>query len=296
MNLPNYTLGGGIKHYKNLIAYYKDTKQFYDTSHKLFNSVYDSIFGLKWNGGRVCSPADTLPLPDLFEVIKSYNELGIGFNWSFTNTLLTEEDLKDPYCNLVLEATNNCQNGVILVSPLLREHIKKNFPKMKIIFSVCNGLKTLDEYKKEIDNNDLVVLHPDFNHDYNFLEQLPQKEKIEVMVNDICAFGCPFRKKHYDFLSLCAKVQSTNPIIHDPVELDYGKGQCDATKNGYIKDERNRLTQNDIEYMLNMGFKVFKIIGREHNWDYYYKKDLRPNLEQFWLRKVIRESEMNLHI
>lgn len=297
---PIWNIGGGIRHGQNLINYFIDQKQFYDTTHKLFNYVYDSIFGLKWNGGRVCMPEHTKTLKDLFAEISTYNDLGVGFNWSFTNLLLTPEDLNDEYCNLVLEATNNSLNGVILTSDILREHVRKNYSNMRIIYSVCNGLKTIDQYKKALDENDIVVLHPDFNHNYPFLTELADVDganRMEIMVNDVCSFGCPFREQHYKNLSIYNKVQSTCPIIHDKTELDYGSGLgCLAVRNGYNKDHRNKLSFTDLDYMLDLGFQHFKLIGREHEWQYYYDVDLRPNLEQYWARKLVQECGQHLHI
>ena len=298
MDFPMWNIGGGIKHCINLQNKFIEHKQFLDTNHKLFNYVYDSIFGLRWNGGRVCDPRNTLPMSELILAIKKYNQLGVGFNWSFTNLLLKEEDLNDDYCNLVLEQTNSHLNGVILTSDILRNHIQKNYPHMRIIYSVCNGLKTIDQYKEALDKNDIVVLHPDFNHDYEFLDKLPEKHRIEVMVNDLCSYGCPFRKIHYEELSAYSLAQSTNPIIHTPQELDYSPDHsgCMAIKAGYNKDGRNKLTLYDVDNLVDMGFVHFKLIGREHEWEYYWKEDLEPHLEKNFLRKIIREVNLNHHI
>lgn len=297
MNTPLWTIGGGIKHFFNLRDFFIDKKRYYDTTYKFFDSVYDSIFGLRWNGGRICDPRDTVPLTVLFKEIEEYNELNIGFNWSFTNLLITEEDLKNEYCNIVLEATQNSRNGVILTSPLLRDYIKKEFPKFKIIFSVCNGLKTIDEYKRALDENDLVVLHPDFNHDYKFLDSLPEKNRIEVMANDVCSYGCPYRKAHYLTLSELAKIQSINPILHDEEDLDRSSSKsCMAVQNGYDKDMRNVLSFEDLDNLLSMGFKHFKIIGREHEWDNYYNNFLDKNIHQYWVRCMVKETNQHHHI
>lgn len=294
---PLWNIGGGIKHHENLMTEFVTHKQYLDTSHKMFNYVYDSIFGLRWNGGRVCLPKDSVPFSDLIDIISDYNRIGVGFNWSFTNLLLTEEDLKDDYCNLALEATNNPLNGVILTSEKLREHVKAVYPNMRIIYSVCNGLKTIDQYKQALDENDIVVLHPDFNHNYDFLDKLPEKNRIEIMVNDICSFGCPYREQHYKELSAYALQQSRNPIIHVPEEVDCSRNKgCVAIQAGYSKDGRNRLSFYDIDNMLSMGFKHFKLIGREHEWDDYLKTDLDPNLKQYFLRRLVQNSNLNLHI
>lgn len=298
MNFPMWNIGGGIKHSFNLQQKFVEHKRYLDTNHKLFNYVYDSIFGLRWNGGRICDPRDSLPFSELIGTVKTYNKMGVGFNWSFSNLLLTEKDLEDDYCNLALQETNNRMNGVILTSPLLRNHIRKNYSKLRIIYSVCNGLSTLDEYKAALDENDIVVLHPDFNHDYKFLEKLPEPHRFEVMVNDLCSFGCPFREVHYKELSTYSLYQANNPIVNMPQELDISpdKAGCMAVQAGYVKDGRNKLTLYDVDNMIEMGFRHFKLIGREHEWDYYWENDLRPHLEQNFLRKIIRETELNHHI
>ena len=296
-NLPIWNIGGGIKHRDNLIREFRIHKEYLDTNHKLFNYVYDSIFGLKWNGGRICLPQDSMPFEEMIELIKEYNRLGIGFNWSFSNLLIKEEDLKDPYCNLALEATNNSLNGVILTSSLLRDYIRKQYSNMRIIYSVCNGLKEIEDYNKALDNNDIVVLHPDFNHNYSFLDKLKEKDRIEIMVNDMCSFGCPYRKEHYLELSRIAFLQSVNPIINTREEIDSSRtGGCIAVQAGYVKDGRNRINFSDIDNMLAMGFKHFKLIGREHNWDYYYNNDLEPNLKQYFLRRLVKNSNLECHI
>lgn len=298
LKLPMWNIGGGIKHYYNLYKMFVDTKRYYDTSHKLFDYVYDSFFGLRWNGGRTCFPRDTYPFSTVMSMVKNYNMLGVGFNWTFSNLLLQEEDLNDDYCNLALEQTHSPMNGVILTSDILRDHIRTHYPKFRIIYSVCNGLNNLDAYKKALDENDIVVLHPDFNHNMDFLDKLPEKHRVEIMVNDICSFGCPFRQAHYIKLSQHILEQSKNPIINFPDELDYSpnKPGCMATQAGYDKDERNRITFSDIDNLLDMGFKHFKIIGREHEWDHFWERDLRPNLDQYFNRRMIKNAGLNLHI
>ena len=298
-----WNVGGGIKHYKHLVAMNDNAKQLYDTPHNFFNSVFDSTFGLRWNGGRICHPHDSVTIEDFMHIIMSYNEQGIGFNFTFSNRLLTEEDMKDEYCNLLCEAAASSgskkQNGVITASPILRNYIRKTYPELKIIWSVCNGINKLDAYNTETNNplNDIVVLHPDYNHDYKFLQQLENKDRLEVMVNDLCAFGCPYRAKHYDQLSQFALLQSTNPIIHRAIELDMGRPQdCEAVAHGMVKDGRNKLSFSDLDLMEDMGFVHFNLIGREHDWDYYYKTDLFPNLEQRWIQNIIKTQNLNHHI
>lgn len=310
MKLPLWTVSGGVKHFEKISTENRAFREYYDTPRNLFNSTYDSIFGLRWNGGRVCSPKDTMDLASLKDCVNEYNRQGIGFNFSFTNVCLKERDLDDLACNFVLEniISTHHLNGVICASELLRDYIKKNYPNVKIIWSVINGLRTPEEYNLacENENNELVVLHPDFNHDPVFLDALSHPEKIEVMANDACAFGCPYRRLHYTMLSQYAIQQSTNPIIPSLKELDgtrnslyraeYGTG-CIASLNGYVRDNRNILSFSDIEQFLERGFVHFKLIGgREYDWKTFNEKWFDDYLKKYIARKCFRECGLNNHI
>lgn len=300
MNNFWWNIGGGIKHSKQLIDFNNYLKQYYDVPYNFFNSVYDSIFGMLWNGGRICQPQDTITLEEWIELIYNYNFSNIGFNFSFSNRLLQPEHLDDKYCNLMLSAANEKKgkmNGVILTSEILAEHVRENYPNLKIIYSVCNGLNKVEDYNQKCEKYDIVVLHPDFNHNLDFLSQLIYKDKIEIMVNDICSFGCPYRAKHYDWLSQCALVQAHNPIIHNLSELDkYRVGGCEAIQNGYQKDNRNKLSFYDLDILSSMGFSKFKLIGREHEWEDFKKIDLIPYLDQYRIRKIIQDNNLHRHI
>ena len=45
-----------------------------------------------------------------------------------------------------------------------------------------------------------------------------------------------------------------------------------------------------------MGFQRFKLIGREFSWEEFKERDLIPNLEQYWIRKIIKEQKEHKHI
>lgn len=298
-----WNVGGGIKHFEHLVNLNTENKTFYDTPHNFFNSVFDSTFGLRWNGGRICEPADSRPMEDIMDIIKTYNTMNIGFNFTFSNRLLTKEHLDDEICNFILQALSisgsKKMNGVILASEILRDYIHENYPDVKIIWSVCNGINKEDAYNKETNNpiNDMVVLHPDFNHDLEFLNKLENKDRLEVMANDLCVFGCPFRAKHYNELSQYALYQADHPIVFSNKELDKNRtGECEALQHGMNRDFRNVLTFSDIANLEKLGFKHFKIIGREHEWDYYYENFLQPNLIQYWIRNIIKQANQNCHI
>lgn len=302
---PDWTVSGGIKFRTQLLELNRKHKNYYDTPYNSFATVYDSLFGLKWSGGRVPSPADFISMQDLKALIMAYNDMGIGFNFSFTNLLLTEKDLDDRYCNEVLSWLNETKlNGVIVALPLLKDYISKTYKNLKITLSVIVGLNSYEKYNEMCEDSSLqyVVLHPDYNHDYDFLAKLTHPEKIEVMANDRCVYGCPFRKQHYLRLSQNILNQSNNPIIDSVVDLDCGRdtinnqGNCIAYRFGLNRDERNLLTFADLDQLIKGGFKCFKLIGREYTWDSYLARDIDPYLGQYWVRSIVKEVGQGIHI
>ena len=305
MKRPLITIGGGVKFFDRLKEFNVNFKNFGDVAYNAFDSVYDSIFGLRWNGGRICEPKDTVDVATLLLMIKVYNKMGIKYNFSFTNLLLEEEDLDDGYCNLLLEEISGpdyANNGVIVASEMLKKYIKNTYPSLKITHSVCNGTSTLKDYNNATNDpdNDIVVLHPDFNHDLKFLSQLENKEKYEIIINDYCAFGCPYRREHYNLLSKYALLQSRDPIIHRIEELDITRhsspySECIAVRNGFNKDGRNVLTFEDIDNLLDIGFRYFKLTGREYDWN-EFGPVVNKYCFKYWVRTLVKEAKQNTHI
>lgn len=61
-----------------------------------------------WNGGRP-SNYDQCDAAFIQNVIKSINAQGVPVRYTYTNMLLTEEDLADPYCNFCMQAAGSGQ-------------------------------------------------------------------------------------------------------------------------------------------------------------------------------------------
>jgi hypothetical protein len=91
-----------------------------------------------WNGGRtqggVCDSAFVK------RVIKEFNDRGIPLRFTFTNPALEKKHLSDPFCNMVMNLANNGLNEAIVLSPLLEDYIRKNYPKYKLTSSTCKRI------------------------------------------------------------------------------------------------------------------------------------------------------------
>lgn len=279
-------IGGGITHFNYLLDYHNYLQNFYDIKEVFFDSVYDSIYGLHWNGGRQLRPLD-ITVEELIKRVRFFNELGIGFNFTFSRNNLTEYDLRDEYCNYILKNTESDINGIIYTSKNINEYIKSKYGKFKLVYSACADITSVQEYNDLTETNDKVVMSPDFNHNIDFLKEIEKKEKIEIILNEPCITSCPFRKKHYQDIDRANKKLSEKGLYL--TEQEKGAGACLAEKNGYVKDGGNIIKFTEMDKLMEMGFINFKLVGREYSWNRLYQ-DLRDYLERKWIHKILIEQ------
>lgn len=99
---------------------------------------------------------------------------------------------------MVMNLANNGLNEVIVMSPILEDYIRKNYPKYKLTSSTCKRITDPDTLCNEIDKDyHIVVVDYDFNNKFDILEKIPNKEKCEILVNACCEPECQRRSAHY---------------------------------------------------------------------------------------------------
>ena len=165
-------------------------------------SVYGTFPGAIWNGGRAVF--GTAYKGDIDRVIKIYNSRGVPVRFTWTNTLLEEKHNLDTYCNLIMQLADHKKNQVLVNAPSLEEYIRREYPDFAVISSTTKRLVDVEAIKEELAKDyHLVVLDYDLNHDEDVLTALePVADKIEILVNEICAPNCPKRAEHYRAESL----------------------------------------------------------------------------------------------
>lgn len=221
-----------------------------------------------WNGGRN-SRADQCTGDFINVVIKSLNDWGIPVRFTYTNMLLEEEDLKDPYCNYCLKAAHNGMNGVILVSPLLEDYVRKKYPMMKITSSTCKQIKGVEGVNAELKKGyDMVVLDYNMNNHFEELEKIEDKSRCEILINAACEPNCPRRGAHYKHISENQKNIVKNMSLPREQQIPLKPWDCKycvgTVQNVHtIKDFSTYVSPEDIwEKYVPMGFQNFKIEGR----------------------------------
>ena len=232
-----------------------------------------SVFGAfpfsLWNGGRLCGN-DQCDAAYVKNVIKSINGQGIPIRYTFTNPLLQEEDLRDPFCNFCLKEADNGKNEVLVFSPLLEEYIRKNYPSYAIDSTTCKEIRDVEALNMELSRDyKYVVLDYNLNNQWDLLSGLERKEKLEVLVNALCTPDCKRRGDHYRNIAQNQKIMMENrkrpasrqvPVI--PWKCEYGDKNCIYT----IQDYKTFVSPAQIwEEYVPRGINNFKIEGRTAN-------------------------------
>lgn len=219
-----------------------------------------------WNGGRLIQN-DQCDSAFVNNVIKACNSQGIPIRYTFTNPVLEQSDLDDPFCNFCMDAANNGMNEVLVVSPILEDYLRNKYPNYHYNSSTCKELKNIDKLNEELDKDyKYVVLDYNLNNQWDILEGLHHKEKIEVLVNAVCEPGCKRRGDHYRQIGLDERTINMNKKLPEdkripikPWYCQYGEHNCIYT----IQNYSTYVSPEDIwEKYVPAGINNFKIEGR----------------------------------
>lgn len=247
-----------------------------------------SFFGcvpVKWNGGRMLM--GKMYPERVRSIIEAYNERGIPYRFTFTNPHITEKELGDKECNLLLDMADNGMNEVIVVSEVLENYIRKTHPNMKITSSTCKCIRNIDDVKAELAKPySLVVLDYNFNNQPEELEKLTMEERArcEILSNPVCIPNCPRRAEHYSYIGKVQleKLDETRKYaqFNERIAAQIGIKEWDcAHRRLFLFDNEEhplRLTADDIyNKFVPMGFVNFKVEGRRANMMYLCEQIVR---------------------
>ncbi len=222
-----------------------------------------------WNGGRLIVN-DQCDAEFVKRVVSSINGKGIPVRYTFTNPLIKEEDLDDAFCNYCMKVADNGMNEVLVFSPLLEEYIREKYPSFKIDSSTCKELRDVDQLNAELEKDyRYVVLDYNMNNNWDLLENIHHKEKIEVLVNALCIPNCPRRGDHYKNIAINQKIMEQNKKLPKerqkkivPWTCEYGDRNCIHTIQNYSTYVSPEMIW---EKYVPMGINNFKIEGRTAN-------------------------------
>lgn len=232
-------------------------------------SFYGTFPQSIWNGGRTTTGICDLKFAKL--VINTLNRDGIPLRFTFTNPMIKEKHLSDKFCNDIMKLADNGMNEVIVNSPLLEDYIRTTYPNYKLTSSTCKRITDFDKLSEEMQKDySIVVLDYDFNNKFDILEKIPDKERMEILVNACCEPGCQRRKEHYNVLgrqqiAVCEYLAKTKSKSFNLKDCNAPDMYCKYADRSIfdIKELSTHVSPDDIwEKYVPMGFSQFKIEGR----------------------------------
>ena len=244
--------------YKVFLPLFREHREyFYDWCE--IGSIYGAPADCIWGGGRVgFGEADPGSVAELMR------EYDISARLTFSNSLIQDEHLDDKRCNALcslFEKNGSAQNGVIIHSDLLLDHIRRNYPDFYFVSSTTKVLTDFDDLEKELKRPEFKYVVPDFrlNKSMDRLNLLSDKykEKIEFLCNECCFYGCNDRKNCYENVS--RKSLGIDCEDHICVSPDADKGY----KFSLAMENPGFIGITDIQDIyMPAGFSNYKIEGR----------------------------------
>jgi len=258
-----------------------------------------------WNGGR--TQGGVVDKNFVRSVIKAANDRDIPLRFTFTNPALEKKHLSDPFCNMVMAMANNGLNEAIVMSPLLEDYIRNNYPKYKLTSSTCKRITDPDALEAELAKDyHIVVVDYDFNNNFEVLEKLSRKKDCELLVNACCEPNCPRRSEHYYCIGVQQIAYNEHIKKYKNLPFDAAKYDpknfrgCPYSQRGIfdIRELRTHITPDDIwNKYVPMGFEQFKIEGRTasplnvlETYMYYMAKPECRDEARFTLLKTLENT------
>ena len=220
-------------------------------------SLYGNFPGCIMNGGRIM---DGVPYTydKISETFDRIGEAGLITRLTLTNMFIRPEQFEDEYCSAILKAAAGRNVEVIVYSDELGDYISDKYHFRRIL-STTRALNGAGQLNEMLRRYDLVVLDYNRNKDNAFLRQVTDPARLEVMPNEQCEPGCPYRQEHYEHESRC-QLENRNDFY--PCRSSYEKGGFTSRTH----TSPTLLSNEDIRRLNETyGIHWFKIVGRRNS-------------------------------
>lgn len=260
-HLPNFYGKDYVQLHLNLLNIIENYKDYLIYPDIKIGSIYGCFPNQKWNGGRLvlgeqAQKKSIIGLIDFFESKK------IPMRFTYTNSMLTAEDLNDEYCNFITAYAENKGNEILVNSSILEQYLRNKYPGYKYISSTTKCILDKDEIIKQSNYYDISVLDFRLNNDYDFLKSLENKERYEFLLNSCCSPECKLRKEHYDTISFLQL--NKKPLIDFSEKCPFIIESID----GVLRYKSTINNNNLYNFFALNNFQHFKIESRNSHINY----------------------------
>ena len=149
-------------------------------------SVYGCFPRCRANGGRHHLGLQYPPYR-MHAAFAALNDAGVKARLTFTNMFADARALRDDaYVRTILDVASDYDVEVIVYSDEAADYLRRNYP-FKLVLSTTREIGDIDALNDALERFDYVVLNYNLNKDYGTLAQVARPERLEVMVNEVCA-------------------------------------------------------------------------------------------------------------
>lgn len=155
-------------------------------------------------------------------------------------------------------------DSIVVSIPFLIEFIKKRFKHIKITVSAIAHVNSVEKAKffERLGADTITV---DFMENRNFalLKAMKAcvKSDIQLLLNDICLYGCPFRLYHYNLMGHSSQ---SNSKIKNPYADFYCLLKCTLFRYSHPEEllKARWIRPEDLNVYEGLGIDLFKVSGR----------------------------------
>lgn len=215
--------------------------------------------------GRMPDHLPQIGIEQLETYIRQCKKYGIQFNYTLNASCMGNDELTDISNGQMREFLLSLdQAGVAsytVALPFLIDLVKQLLPNRTVKASaICeiNSLgKALHYRHLQVDR---IVLDPDITRRFDLIRNIRDGfgENVEIIVNNACLKGCPYKMFHYNHEAHCRPDDTTKN------NRQYYYHKCSLQKaqdcSNYIK--LNWIRPEDLPFYIKEGVRYFKIHGR----------------------------------
>lgn len=252
-------------------------------------AIYGTFPMQIWNGGRPNNNSEQVNLEKANSIIKSYNDLGIKVRFTYTNCLVKEvAELSDVYCNMITKVGNNGKNEILVNSKILEMYLRDNYKNYNYILSTTKCERNIDNINKYTKEYHCVVLDYRDNKNFEFLDKIEDKDKIEFLLNATCNDNCLVRSRHYESMS-----KNNLYFTNDSFKCPY-KNSINLYET--MKKNKNFITKEELFSDKYDSFQYFKLEGRCFTPIYYFESIIyyliKEEYQNYYRVELLTKADM----
>jgi len=239
----------------------------YNKISELFGSLNSSIVG----SGRASFALPEVSMEQARLHIRKAHSLGIKFNYLLNASCMGNREFTDDGREKILallDWLNECEVDMVTISlPYFVDIVKRYFPKIGVSISVTNRIDSVASVKIwEAMGVDRIVLDPMKNRDFELLRAIRNATdcQLEVLMNSICVYGCPFLNYHYNIFAHGSQEDDCKDAIQHRLATSYLVLKCEQIKLSDFSEiiKSPFIRPEDIKVYRELGIQFFKVKGR----------------------------------